>query len=121
MVTKLLKKFTSSLEKKLEEEKKKNLIQITELKKNDPFSDPDHVSDNADIDTDTREQIGHDTIEAQIKDLQRRTDEIDLALKKINKGNYGNCEKCHQAIPQPRLNLIPEARYCIDCEKKIRK
>jgi len=119
MVIRLFKKFAPSLEKKLEDEKKKNLIQIAELKKNDPFSDPDHASDNAAVDTDAREQIGHDTIEAQIKDLQRRTDEIDLALKKIKKGNYGNCEKCYQVIPEARLNLIPEARYCIDCEKKL--
>lgn len=105
----------------MQEEKKKILLQITELKKNDPFADPDHVSDNAAIDTDAREQIGHDTIEAEVKDLQRRLDDTELSLKKITKGTYGVCEKCHQPIPLPRLKLMPEARYCITCERKLRK
>jgi len=103
------------------EEKGKILRQIKDLKESDPFSDPAHVNDNAAIDTDAREQIGHDTIEAQVKDLQRRLVDIDLALRKIEKGVYGICEKCRQYIPLARLELIPEARYCVECEKKLRK
>lgn len=105
----------------MEEDKKKILIHIEELKKNDPFSDPDHATDNAAVDTDVREQVGHETIEAQIKDLQRRILDIDFALKKISKGTYGICEKCSEPIPLPRLELISEARYCIVCEKQLRK
>jgi len=105
----------------MEEDRKKIILQIEELKKSDPFSDPDHASDNAAVDTDVREQVGHDTIEAQIKYLQRRILDIDLALKKISKGTYGVCEKCNQSIPLPRLELISEARYCVVCEKQLRK
>ncbi|MBI1862505.1 TraR/DksA family transcriptional regulator [Candidatus Microgenomates bacterium] len=104
----------------LEKEKVKLLAQIVELTKDDPFSDPDHASDNAAIDTDVREQVGHDTIEAEIKDLQKRVKDIDAALVKITKGTYGFCEKCSMPIPLARLELVPEARYCIDCEKKLR-
>lgn len=95
--------------------------QIEELKKDDPFADPDHASDNAAVDTDVREQMGHETIEAQIRDLEKRVGEIKLALVKITKGTYGVCERCFQLIPLQRLKLIPEARYCIECEKKLRK
>lgn len=95
--------------------------QIEELKRDDPFSDPDHASDNAAIDTDVREQVGHETIQAQIGDLQKRLIDIEINLKKIGKSGYGICEKCHKSIPQARLNLIPEARFCVDCEKKLRK
>ncbi len=91
------------------------------MKKNDPFADPDHASDNAAVDTDVREQVGHDTIEAEIKDLDKRLSDIDIALKKIYKNAYGTCERCRAPIPQARLQLIPEARFCIDCEKKLRK
>ena len=89
--------------------------------KDDPFSDPDHVSDNAAVDTDVREQVGHDTIEAEVKDLERRVKEIDIALRKMSKKQYGKCEKCGKIIPQLRLKLVPEAQFCIDCEKKLRK
>ena len=117
----LSRKFVSSQKKKLLKEKAKSLLQIEEFKKDDPFSDPDHASDNAAVDTDVREQVGHDTIEAQIKDLEKRVAQIDIALKKIAKNQYGKCERCNDAIPQARLRLIPEAAFCISCEKKLRK
>lgn len=111
----------SSIQQKLETERRKLLNQIEELKKDDPFSDPNHAFDNAAVDTDVREQTGHDTIEAEIKDLEKRLFDIDNALKKIYKSGYGTCEKCKRLIPMARLNLIPEAQYCIDCERKLRK
>ncbi|MEK7070902.1 MAG: TraR/DksA C4-type zinc finger protein, partial [Patescibacteria group bacterium] len=79
------------------------------------------ASDNAAIDTDVREQVGHETIEAQIKDLHRKVVDMDLALTKVEKGTYGRCEKCSMPIPLARLELIPEARFCIDCERKLFK
>jgi DnaK suppressor protein len=115
------KKFISSQKEKLLKEKQKSLLQIEELKKDDPFADPDHASDNAAIDTDVREQVGHDTIEAQVKDLEKRVTQIDVALRKISKNQYGKCERCGDLIPQARLRLIPEAAFCISCEKKLRK
>lgn len=83
--------------------------------------DPDHAIDNAAIDTDVREQIGHETIEAEIKDLARRVELIDIALRKVEKNQYGICERCHVPIPQARLEFIPEARYDVDCDPNIAK
>lgn len=121
MDKKLPKKFVQDQKEKLLKEREKTLKQIKTLKEEDPFSDPDHASDNAAVDTDVREQVGHDTVEAQIKDLTKRVGEIDEALKKVYKNQYGKCEKCGKSIPQARLKLLPEASYCIDCEKKLRK
>src|SRR3989339_1654987 len=121
METKLSKKLVGQQKEKLLKEKQKTLLQIEELKKDDPFSDPDHASDNAAVDTDVREQVGHDTIEAEIKDMKKRVVDIDNALKKINKKQYGYCERCKKPILQARLKLIPEASFCIDCEKRLRK
>jgi len=116
----ILKTFSKKQKTKLEQDLEKILVQIEVLKKDDPFADPDHASDNAAVDTDVREQVGHETIEAQVKDLQRRVREINLALTKISKNVYGKCERCNKAIAVARLNLIPEARYCITCERKLR-
>jgi RNA polymerase-binding protein DksA len=41
--------------------------------------------------------------------------EIDLALKKINQGKYGLCERCNKPIGKRRLKFLPQARYCIKC------
>lgn len=122
MEKQLSKKFIAEQKVKLEKDKEKILRQVGELKKDDPFADPDHASDNAAVDTDVREQVGHETIEAEVKDLERRLLSINSTLKKMVKGSsYGLCERCHKAIPFARLKLIPEAEYCIDCEKKLRK
>ncbi|MCS6956676.1 MAG: TraR/DksA C4-type zinc finger protein [Patescibacteria group bacterium] len=121
MDKKLSKKFIQEQKEKLLSDKEKSLRQIDELKKEDPFADPDHASDNAAVDTDVREQMGHETIEAQINDLQKKVSDIDNALRKIQKNQYGICERCKKNIPQARLKLIPEASYCIDCEKRLRK
>jgi len=42
---------------------------------------------------------------------------INLALEKIKKGNYGICEKCGGEIEIERLEVIPEAQFCKKCKK----
>lgn len=121
MLKKLSKKFEKQQKERLEKDREDILQQIEELKKDDPFADPDHALDNAAVDTDVREQVGHETIEAQINALKKKLQNIEIALKKIVKGTYDICERCQEIIPQARLRLIPEARFCIDCEKKLRK
>jgi DnaK suppressor protein len=43
-------------------------------------------------------------------------EEIDDALKRIANKTYGNCERCHQPIPKPRLRALPYARLCVACK-----
>lgn len=119
MVKKRTKNNLKAQKARLMQERERLVAQIEDLKDDDPFLDPDHASDNAAVDTDVREQIGHETIEAEVKDLQRRVRDIDLALKKTEAGEYGYCERCHNPIPTARLALVPEARYCVDCESKL--
>ena len=42
-------------------------------------------------------------------------DQIDGALKRIEDGSYGLCDKCGEKIPEPRLKAIPYAALCIQC------
>jgi len=118
MLKKISAKFIKEQKIVLDKEKKKNKDQILELKQNDPFSDPEHVSDNAAVDTDVREQVGHDNIEAQIKDLGKRLMTINIALEKIVKNRYGFCQKCNLPIPIARLKIVPDAILCMKCENK---
>jgi len=105
----------------LEEELAKLQQQIQKLKSDDPFSDPDYASDNAAVDTDSREQEYHAIIEAQIKELKARSRGIQNALDLIKKDRYGFCQKCGTSIPMARLELVPEALYCVKCESEMRK
>ena len=49
--------------------------------------------------------------------LEIRLRNIDFALKKIEKEKYGICEKCKKPIDIKRLEICPEARRCIACQK----
>ncbi len=42
---------------------------------------------------------------------------IDLALERLSKGTYGFCLRCKKPIPQGRLEAMPEAELCVECQK----
>jgi len=44
--------------------------------------------------------------------------DIDDALRKIHKKEYGRCETCQKVIPKKRLEIVPQARLCIPCQEK---
>jgi len=46
---------------------------------------------------------------------------IDEALRKLDEGTYGICEDCGEEISQERLDILPFAIYCIDCQEKREK
>jgi len=44
--------------------------------------------------------------------------EVRNALEKIEKGEYGKCELCGKKIPEERLEAIPYARLCLECQEE---
>jgi len=44
---------------------------------------------------------------------------IDLALRKIQKGTYGTCDICQKRIPKARLEAIPHATLCMNCQSLV--
>ena len=43
--------------------------------------------------------------------------DIDVALEKLDAGNYGICENCRSRIAKSRLKALPFARLCIGCKQ----
>src|SRR5918995_2087094 len=41
------------------------------------------------------------------------------ALQRIDDGNFGACERCGEAIAEKRLEALPFARHCIDCQRVV--
>src|SRR5258705_11038495 len=41
------------------------------------------------------------------------------ALQRIDDGNFGSCERCGETIAEKRLEALPFARYCIDCQRVV--
>ncbi|MDI6704041.1 MAG: TraR/DksA C4-type zinc finger protein [bacterium] len=44
--------------------------------------------------------------------------EINEAIYRIEKGNFGLCVECGKEISRERLDAMPYARLCIECKKK---
>lgn len=42
--------------------------------------------------------------------------EVDLALQRIDSGDYGVCDNCEGDIGTARLKAIPHATLCIECK-----
>lgn len=51
----------------------------------------------------------------------RAIEEIDEALDRLKNGEYGRCENCGTEIPEARLEVVPEARFCIRCQEELEK
>lgn len=105
------------LRKHLEEEKKKTNERVTELSKQDPFSDPDRVNDNAASDSEASEESSHDRFAAMVEELNARISEIDAALSRIGDNTYGYCTNCKKLIDTDRLAILPTATLCLSCEQ----
>jgi len=43
---------------------------------------------------------------------------LDLALERIEKGEFGNCISCGAEISRDRLEAVPHVRLCINCKSK---
>ena len=45
-------------------------------------------------------------------------DDIEAALRRIEKGDFGSCESCRKKISAERLRAMPWERYCIQCQSR---
>lgn len=88
------------------------------LSDGDPFNDKTRLNDNAAIDADAAEKVGHMEASALKSTADRSIIQIRKALSRIKIGKYGICERCGKMIDTDRLMVMPETTICIDCEKK---
>ena len=47
--------------------------------------------------------------------------QIEDALNRMNAGTYGRCTNCGNGIHPLRLDAVPWARFCIDCQELAEK
>lgn len=58
--------------------------------------------------------------ELAIRNLDRESQllrNVRAALRRINEGNYGVCLHCEEDINPKRLNAVPWAPFCIQCQE----
>ena len=71
-----------------------------------------HMADVGTDNYDTSFALGLVTSESEL------LEEIEEAIYRLEKGKFGSCEECGKKINSKRLDAIPFARLCIDCQRK---
>ena len=64
--------------------------------------------------TDFAQEMDFALMEMQAQTLIR----IDEALLKVDQGTYGTCDECEQDIAEARLEAVPFALLCLECQER---
>lgn len=55
---------------------------------------------------------------ALVDRLRGQLRDVDRALRKMDEGTYGSCERCGKPISPERLDALPYSTLCVDCKQK---
>ena len=109
------KKFIEKEKKILEEERVQVLEELERLREL-MQTEVDVEPDEGDAEIFEREKNA-----ALISVMENKLKDIDAALRSIEKGSYGICERCGQPIELERLEVKPDATLCIKCQQEVER
>lgn len=72
--------------------------------------------DNLDLENETVEVEAYVNRLPLEQNFEKRLEAINKALERIKNGTYGICVNCGKPIPEKRLEVMPEADRCLDCQ-----
>ncbi|MEW5743926.1 MAG: TraR/DksA family transcriptional regulator [Nitrospirota bacterium] len=114
----------------MDPKRKSNLMAILHHKKDELLSNSKREMTKF-INVDCRQSYGSGTEDGdvsaslQIEDVSistmkvrnRMLRQIDNSLQRLKEDRYGICEECGEDIDEKRLNVMPFALLCIDCQE----
>ncbi len=109
-----------TITEKIERQRKVVLSKLGRLRSEDPFVTEDRAL-IVEPGTDATMLVGHERTVILEDRLKSDLKEIESALLKIKKGTYGVCDKCGKAIDIKRLEVKPQAVFCLKCESDVEK
>lgn len=56
--------------------------------------------------------------ESRLNQMKEQLAEVNSALKRIKDGTYGICINCGNVISSERLEALPYAELCIECQRQ---
>lgn len=63
-------------------------------------------------------QILDEDVELGVLELRKRElGAIELTLERLSRDAYGRCEDCEGDIEEARLEIVPFATRCVDCQR----
>jgi len=95
-----------------EKEELKNQLAHMKNPEREGMGYSNHMADDA---TEAFDQAVDEALKRDlVEDLQR----VQEALAKFEKGTYGLCESCGGRIERPRLEALPQAKFCLNCQSR---
>ena len=61
-----------------------------------------------------------DILDALVAAARQCVADTTQALQRMSNGTYGVCEACGKDIPLGRLRSLPQARFCVPCQRRAR-
>lgn len=58
---------------------------------------------------------------ALVRNMEYKLQEIERVLRLTERGDYGMCERCGQAIDPARLDAMPTATLCLKCKQELER
>ena len=123
---KLTKKEIDELQARLQQERAELEVQLATIEdssfaatQSDLSGDVGLDDEAADAGTATFEREKDLSIEQNVRDLLQK---IDRALKRIEEGSYGFCQRCGRPIEKARIKALPYVDLCIkDAREQARR
>jgi DnaK suppressor protein len=72
------------------------------------------TADEADVDAYEREKTY-----ALVQRMRQKLESLDRAMLSARQGTYGICEDCGDRIDPARLEILPETRLCLKCQRNL--
>lgn len=69
------------------------------------------------IDEGDPELLEHDIAWSLLQIQENKLNALNKALQQVRQGHYGICEGCGNPIDPSRLEALPEATLCINCQR----
>jgi len=97
--------------------------ELASFTKKDDFVKDNYRSefpDFGDKEDENAEEIAQYTDNLSIEfSLEKTLRDINKALERISKGNYGKCAYCGKEIAEERLLARPTSNACVECKEKL--
>jgi RNA polymerase-binding transcription factor DksA len=71
--------------------------------------------------TDVDSLLEREIAEKAVVRAQRSLADMEDALRRIDAGTFGRCERCGEPIAPERLEAIPHTRHCVNCPAAERR
>jgi len=89
---------------------------LTKLSGNDLSVDASETPDPVDL---AVRNYSKNVMLAVSENESRQVVLINEALERIGDKEYGNCQNCENPINPKRLDAVPWARYCLNCQEMV--